>query len=85
MLTPGNSEQTVTLSYVLPFKIVADDSYSLVLQKQNGSKPFDFNGSLILAGLKAKWVSSGVVPKQNKLNFQSHSSTDDFWGFVLSK
>ena len=77
------AERTVTVTYILPFKI--NQSYSLLLQKQSGSKPYQFNGSLNPGPYTAKWLGSGFNSSGNNLNFTSDTNVDDFWPVVLSK
>lgn len=70
----AGENRSVTISYILPFKV--RDTYSLLLQKQNGSKPYEFSGRIDLGGRSAAWASGG-------LNFESNLTTDDFWGIVF--
>ncbi len=78
--------KTVTLTYLLPKKFNdGTQSYSLVLQKQAGSLPFEFTGVVDLGSFRSEWVGTGVRPMNGKLNFSSASNTDDFWAAVITK
>jgi hypothetical protein len=79
--TQGNREREVTVTYMLPFKV--NNSYSLLLQKQAGSKPIDFVANLSLGKYSAKWVSSGVSERFNSLFYTSNTNSDDFFGAVV--
>ncbi|HEX9503656.1 MAG TPA: DUF4012 domain-containing protein [Patescibacteria group bacterium] len=78
----GGSEKIVTVTYMLPFKI--NSVYSLLVQKQAGSKPFNFQCELSLGKYSMNWTTSGISRSGSTLNFGSNSNTDDFWGFVLN-
>ncbi len=86
----AEQQETVTVSYMLPFKINANSltevqPYSLLLQKQAGSKPFKFEGSISLGGYSAKWASNGVTQRINSVSFSSSTNVDDFWALVITK
>lgn len=82
--TAPGVEKTVTLTYVLPNKILAGSSYSLLLQKQAGAKGYEFSGSIDLGFLRPTWLSDNVRNTNNQLTFQSNSNFDDFFAAVLS-
>ncbi len=83
MIMEPESEKIVALNYMLPFKVGA--AHSLLLQKQAGSKSYQFEGSLNLGRYTASWISSGVSKSSGNLNFKSSSNVDDVFGFVLTK
>jgi hypothetical protein len=87
--TEPGEEKSITVNYILPFKIAGafakTQPYSLILQKQAGGKPYNFEGTLSLGKYKVDWTSSAVEKLGNSLNFSSNTNTDDFWGFVLIK
>jgi len=89
---PGQST-TVRIKYLLPFKIKAgglinqSDNYSLLVQKQPGSK-----GSLLINTLKLpsnfdlSWVypeDNLVLNQEKTLKFESVLSQDQYLGVVL--
>lgn len=83
--TQGGTKRTVTITYSLPFRIGAGNPYSLLVQKQSGSKPTLIKGSWDMGKWQSAWTSSGVVRTGNRLEFESNSATDDFWGVVTKK
>ncbi|MEO8065249.1 MAG: DUF4012 domain-containing protein [Candidatus Doudnabacteria bacterium] len=88
--TDVGQSKSVTISYILPFKIKSSafgntQSYSLLVQKQSGSKPYHFAGSLSLGQFKLKWQGPGVVETIGGVGFQSETNTDDFWPMVIAK
>lgn len=82
--TDPGVEKTVTLTYVLPNKVLAGSGYSLLLQKQAGAKAYEFSGSIDLGSLRTSWLGDNVQNVNNKLNYQSNSNFDDFFAAVLS-
>ncbi len=90
LATDPGEERSITLTYMLPFKINADalsnaQSYSLLVQKQSGSKPYSFTGSISLGQFQTKWLGPGVQSSGSNINFQSATNTDDFWPLVITK
>ena len=83
--TVAGEERQLVLTYLLPFKIGNGEAYSLLLQKQSGSKPYEFTGAWDLGGESAVWMSRGVEKVRDILNFKSNSASDDFWGVVLDR
>ncbi len=84
--TPAGETKVVTLTYILPQQFRGNsESYSLVLQKQAGSLPLIFQGTVELGAFRSQWISNGVKPHGGKLNFSSLSNTDDFWAAVITK
>jgi hypothetical protein len=79
--TDGDGEKTITINYMLPFKI--SSVHSLLLQKQAGSKPFQFTSTMNLGDHNADWFTNGVSRNGSNLIFGSNSNTDDIWGFVI--
>ncbi len=76
-----NNEKTVTLTYMLPFK--AGSVYSLLLQKQAGSKAMSFESNLSLGNESAAWMSPDVTESIGSVEYKSHSNTDDYYGVVF--
>jgi hypothetical protein len=85
MDTAAGQSRTVTLTYILPFKVQSDQAYSILVQKQSGSKPIKFQGSLDLGKGKAKWIGQDVKPAANSVSFSSDTNTDDFWPLIITK
>jgi hypothetical protein len=88
--TKPQQTSTVTLNYILPFKLNVDSfdqtqAYSLLLQKQVGSLPYQFSGIISLGLLRSKWSNQDVNSDGRTLSFKSNSNTDDFWAVLLSK
>ncbi len=77
----GGEAKSVTLTYMLPFKI--GEVHSVYIQKQAGSRPINFKGTVTLGHRSTAWVSSGVIEGVNSLSYESNSNTDNYWGFVL--
>ncbi len=80
--TMPQTEKTVTLVYILPFKI--SQVHSLLLQKQAGSKPYEFSASIALGSVSVNWTTKGIESSGNNLIYKSNTNTDDFWGFILN-
>lgn len=90
VLTRPAETRTLTLNYMLPFKVSANSfdqaqAYSLLLQKQIGSQPYEFSGSISLGPLRAKWSNPDVNSDGRTVSFKSNSNTDDFWAVLLTK
>ena len=83
--TLGGAERQIVLTYLLPFKVSNGQAYSLLLQKQSGSKPYGFQGLWDLGPEDASWATTGVVRAGNILKFKSNSASDDFWGVVTGQ
>ena len=77
----GNNEKTISLTYMLPFKV--SSTYSLLVQKQAGSKPVNFEANLNLGNRQPAWISPRVYESINALGYQSDTNTDDFFGVVF--
>ncbi len=82
---PSLGERKLVLTYTLPFKMKGDSTYSLLLQKQDGSKPYEFNGQLNLAEFSTGWTGNNMEVSGNTLKFESASAADDFWPMVIVK
>lgn len=80
----GRSNKLV-LTYTLPFRVGRNQAYSLLLQKQDGSKPYEFSGSLNLGSFGSNWLGDGIIQSGSNLSFSSNSASDDFWGLVISQ
>ncbi|MBX4188440.1 MAG: DUF4012 domain-containing protein, partial [Candidatus Doudnabacteria bacterium] len=88
--TLGNSETVVKIKYALPLKISfgllnTKSSYSLVFQKQSGSRATNFNGQINTDGLNIPWSTENTAREKNSVKFQSLGTTDEYWGMVLSR
>ncbi len=88
--TEAQGSKTVTLTYILPFKITVNafdgvHAYSLLVQKQPGANPLEFIANMDLGELQASWASSGVARSGSLIHTSSNSATDDFWAMVLQK
>jgi hypothetical protein len=81
--TQSNEEKDLTLVYEPGFKV--STTYSLLFQKQAGSKPINFTGNLDLGSFKSQWLSNGLNSDNGQITFSSNTNTDDFWGVVISK
>ena len=85
VITSPGEEQTVTLTYVLPFKASVDHGYCLLVQKQSGAKAYQFDGNLNLGQFRTNWLGPNTTLYGNIVQFSSHSNTDDFWPMVITK
>ncbi len=90
LTTKSGEERSITVTYMLPFKISADafgnaQSYSLLFQKQSGSKPLNFHGSISLGSYKSIWQGPGIASFVNSVNFESNTNTDDYWPIIITK
>jgi len=83
--TEAGQSRTITIEYALPFKISDTGGYSLLVQKQAGSKPFTFTGQIDLGNFKPTWIGPDVKLSSNIIKFSSNSNTDDFWPLIVSK
>jgi hypothetical protein len=83
VITNSGRQRSIIITYMLPFKI--DSAYSLLLQKQSGSKSYNFAGSLSLGRYRAKWTGPGIENLGSTINFKSETNMDDFWPTVVSK
>ncbi len=81
--TDVGQTRSVTITYILPFKI--QNGYSLLLQKQSASKIFSFVGTLNLGRFQSSWVGPEVKLIGDVASFSSNSNTDDFWPLVIDK
>jgi hypothetical protein len=84
-LAPGETK-TVVLTYELPFKLQNVDRYSLLLQKQIGSLPGQFNWAINFPARRIEWKNFNT----NELNTGNLKSDilldkDYFFGLVFSK
>jgi hypothetical protein len=88
--TPAGGSRTLTLTYILPFKVSIGTlgdvhPYSLLVQKQSGSIPYQLTAALDLNGLGLRWATAGVTSSPGRAVMQSNTNTDDFWAMLLSK
>ncbi|MGE5392597.1 MAG: DUF4012 domain-containing protein [Candidatus Saccharibacteria bacterium] len=85
--TAPQAGKTVTLSYILPFKIKTgflsgSAPYSLLYQKQPGMVAAQFTASLDFGPYKTDWSSENSNGAGNA-TLTSDSSTDRLWSFIL--
>ncbi len=86
-------EVTVRYKYLLPFKVDLTEnefaSYSLLAQKQAGSRGSKFSSQLELPeNFKKSWLypeSSIKEDSRTSLSFSSILNEDKFWGVVFSR
>lgn len=93
-VSPGET-MTITYKYLLPFKLFQlafgsddnADSYSLVAQKQAGSKGSEFSSSVSFpAAYQPRWTYPQSIELQGDgLNFSQQLSSDQFLGVVFEK
>ena len=88
-VSPGESVE-VTYQYLLPFKInlkQESDSYSLLAQKQAGSKSSYFESLLILPfGAQINWQYPKDLQTSNQeIKFISDLARDRFYGLVFKQ
>lgn len=85
----GGSEQTVTITYQLPFKVKDKDRYSLLWQKQSGVLPFEITQKIYFPNRSIIWdnfQNKENLTKnstQNSLTWSGKLITDNFIGMVL--
>lgn len=87
--TPGQ-ETMITLVYIIPYKantnIWKDNvPYSLLLQKQSGTKAYEFQATIELGKLEPFWMSSDVAAENGKAYFKYSTNSDQYWAVLLSK
>ena len=81
-LSQGQSK-TVFLKYKLPFNVNDDQKYSLTVQKQPGTLPYDFEYDLD-AGRNYLWYSRYDLDiNNNQLIWKSSISNDSFLGLLF--
>lgn len=93
-VSPGET-MTITYKYLLPFKLFQVafkddqqvDSYSLVAQKQAGSKGSEFQSQVKFPGsYEVKWnYPENLENEQDAVTLQSDLSSDRFVGLVFEK
>ncbi len=86
---PGETK-TLTLVYTIPYKLNLGllnptASYSLLFQKQDGIKPYQFAASVDTGSLRPIWYTSGVGSDSGRLNFAYDTGSDQYWAVLLSK
>jgi hypothetical protein len=82
---PGGQTKTVTLSYILPFRLSSTlDHYSLLVQKQPGTFAQNFEYSLGFPNHQVAWKNfqTQELDRHNLLVRQSLDQ-DSFWGLIL--
>jgi hypothetical protein len=81
----GGESKTITLSYVLPFKIGKLDRHSLLIQKQAGVLNTNLNYELDFNDRRSLWNSSTSNLDHNVLHYNQSLIADTFIGTVLEK
>jgi hypothetical protein len=85
----GEQTKTLILVYMLPDKasanILQNAVYSLLFQKQNGIKPYEFSASLETGNLKPHWLSSDSVVDSPMIKFKYTTGSDQYWGVLLAR
>lgn len=89
-ITEGSEAKSIALTYALPFRlkpnfVQKNKTYSLIVQKQPGSRNLKFEQEFQLNQFKTVWSSPNVHIENGSLRFSSNSSTDDFWATILSE
>lgn len=85
----GGSEQTVTITYQLPFKITDKDRYSILWQKQSGVIPFEISQKINFPNKSILWdnfANNQGLHKdstQSSLSWSGQLDSDKFIGMVL--
>jgi len=82
----GGETKRATITYTLPFTLKSPDRHSLLLQKQPGAMPFEFNFTLAYPELNLVWknATSGTV-ESHLTRYTSSINKDEFFGVVLKK
>jgi hypothetical protein len=91
-VTPKETVE-ITYKYVLPFRINFGDGsnfqevYSLLVQKQSGSKGSQFSSEIILPqDVNLIWkFPDDIEKKSNSLKYETDLKTDKFWGIAFEK
>ncbi len=89
LMLPAGSIGEVTIKYKLPFKLDSSSAntyfYSLLVQKQSGTKDVKIMSNLILNDnfkIVAKFPSN-LAQENNQVNFSSDLNVDQFYGVAL--
>ncbi len=88
--TSAITAKTVTLTYLLPFKLdlnalSSSAPFSLLFQKQPGVNTTDIKGTWIFEGLKTVWTSDNVERSLNRADFESLGKSDEYWSMLITK
>jgi len=88
-LDPG-SKRAVTLVYMIGYKaktnsVAVHTTYSLLFQKQAGTKAYEFSSSLDPGALKPYWLTNDAKLDSDKINFSYTTNSDQYWAIVLTK
>ncbi|MBI2607681.1 MAG: DUF4012 domain-containing protein [Candidatus Doudnabacteria bacterium] len=88
--TDSKEISQVELTYSLPFKVnpkLLDRTavYSMLFQKQLGSRGWPFDHTLVFEGLKTIWSTTNVAPQGQQANFSYQSDKDGYWAILLSQ
>lgn len=79
--------RTITITYMLPFRVsglfALSASYSLLFQKQDGVRPYEFSADLDCGSRSVKWVSADALADGGKINFNYTSNSDQYWAAIL--
>ncbi|MBI2355638.1 MAG: DUF4012 domain-containing protein [Candidatus Doudnabacteria bacterium] len=88
LTTPASASREVLFVYRLPFKVKTNflrptSSYSLLIQKQSGSLPYEFHQRLDSEALVPIWTTANAVIGSD-VEFNSAVSRDDYWAVILA-
>ena len=88
--TDPNESKTVILVYTIPYKASVslfknNVVYSLLLQKQPGTKAYSFSANIDAGDLKPYWLSAGANYSSGTINFDYNTGSDQYWATVLTK
>ncbi len=82
--TKGGESKTISLRYKLPFTVNALDRFSLIMQKQPGALPIEFEQSITFSGRSVIWKSADIGTMDDKsLTLSGKLTTDRYIGLVL--
>jgi len=88
VILKGGETKTITLKYLLPFKIKNNiDRHSLLLQKQPGVPDIAFDYEINFPGRRIEWQNfqEGSSLQASRLALKSVLNKDQFFGMVLNR
>lgn len=81
----GGQTKTVTLAYKLPFKLKDLDHFSLLLQKQIGALPINFDYSVNFSGRQMLWKNFDQQTEEtSQFNYSGKIDKDYLFGQVFN-
>jgi hypothetical protein len=86
----ADETKTVTLVYMIPYKAKINflnnhATYSLLFQKQNGIRPYEFGATLDAGDLKSSWESRNATSEGGRVKFDYTTGGDQYWAVILTK